>query len=119
MLIFANPGLFQTDSKNSCRCSGVSSAHFLPAGLCRKPPTEASSPALIGAKFALRCACCSASMGWLFSGVAHVAERWYMTSDSTSSTIAGPICTPVDPVPMTATRLPRKSTGSFGQRTGW
>ena len=74
---------------------------------------------MIGSKFALRWACCSAEIGWLFSGVAQVAERWYITSDSTSSAIAGPICTPVEPVPITATRLPRKSTGSFGQRTGW
>ena len=58
-------------------------------------------------------------IGWLFSGVAQVALRWYITSDSTSPAIAGPIWTPVEPVPMTATRLPLKSTGVFGQRTGW
>jgi hypothetical protein len=54
MLILANPGLFQTPSKNSSCCSGVSSVNFRPDGLCRNPPTEASSSALIGAKFALR-----------------------------------------------------------------
>ena len=29
------------------------------------------------------------------------------------------VCTPVAPVPITATRLPAKSTGSFGQRAVW
>ena len=29
------------------------------------------------------------------------------------------VCTPVAPVPITATRLPEKSTGSFGHRAVW
>ena len=29
------------------------------------------------------------------------------------------VCTPVAPVPITATRLPAKSTGSCGQRAVW
>jgi hypothetical protein len=67
----------------------------------------------------LRYACCSAEIGWLFNGVAQVALRWYITSEAASSATTGPICTPHEPVPTTATRLPRKSTGSSGQRTGW
>ena len=53
-------------------------------------------------------ACSSAVIGRLLSGVHQLAVRWYTVSDSTSSTIAGTTCTPLDEVPTTATRLPRE-----------
>ena len=55
----------------------------------------------------------------LFSGVHQLAVRWYTVRASTSSRIVGTTCTPLDEVPMTATRLPVKSTGSAGHRPVW
>ncbi len=58
-------------------------------------------------------------IGGLLSGVHQLAVRWYTVTRSTSSRIVGTTCTPLDEVPMTATRLPVKSTGSAGQRPVW
>ena len=58
-------------------------------------------------------------IGALLSGVHQLAVRWYTVSDATSSTIAGTTCTPLDEVPMTATRLPAKSTGVAGHSPVW
>ena len=53
-------------------------------------------------------------IGALLSGVHQLALRWYTVSDATSPEIEGISCTPLDPVPMTATRLPANSTGVDG-----
>ena len=58
-------------------------------------------------------------MGALLSGVHQLAVRWNTVSDATSSTMAGTTCTPLDEVPITATRLPAKSTGVAGHRPVW
>ena len=63
---------------------------------------------------------CSASLiGSLFSGVHQFAVRWYTVREATSSAMAGTTWTPLDPVPITATRLPARSTGSIGHRPVW
>ena len=58
-------------------------------------------------------------IGALLSGVHQLADRWYTVSDATSSAITGITCTPLDPVPITATRLPAKSTGVAGHKPVW
>ena len=73
----------------------------------------------IASKSARSRACSSGVIGALLSGVHQLAVRWYTVSEATSSAITGMICTPLDPVPMTATRLPAKSTGVAGQRPVW
>ena len=65
----------------------------------------------IDSKSARSCACSSGVIGRLLSGVHQLAVRWYTVSEATSSAIAAISCTPLDPVPITATRLPTKSTG--------
>jgi hypothetical protein len=77
------------------------------------------SVARIASKSARSRACSSGVIGRLFSGVHQLAVRWYTVSDATSPAMAGMICTPLDPVPTTATRLPAKSTGSAGHRPVW
>ena len=73
----------------------------------------------IASKSALSCACSSGVIGALLSGVHQLAVRWYTVSEATSSAMAGMTCTPLDPVPMTATRLPVKSTGVVGHSPVW
>ena len=49
-------------------------------------------------------------------GSVNAAERWNTYSSSACSAITGIDCTPDEPVPMTATRLPVKSKPPFGKR---
>ena len=58
-------------------------------------------------------------IGALLSGVHQLAVRWYTVREATSSAMAGMTCTPLEPVPMTATRLPAKSTGVAGHSPVW
>ncbi len=58
-------------------------------------------------------------MAELLSGVHQLGVRWNTVNDATSSTMAGTTCTPLDEVPITATRLLAKSTGVAGQRPVW
>jgi hypothetical protein len=58
-------------------------------------------------------------IGALFSGVHQLAERWYTVNAAACSAMTGMICTPLDPVPITATRLPVKSTGVAGHSPVW
>ena len=81
--------------------------------------TDVFSVSRIASKSARSCACSSAVIGALLSGVHQLAVRWYTVSEATSSAMAGISCTPLDPVPMTATRLPAKSTGVAGHRPVW
>ena len=73
----------------------------------------------IASKSARSCACSSGVIGALLSGVHQLAVRWYTVREATSSAMAGISCTPLDPVPMTATRLPAKSTGVAGHSPVW
>ena len=60
---------------------------------------------------------CSASVDRaLCSGAHQLGVRWKTVSCPTVLAMVWMICTPVAPVPMTATRLPAKLTGSCGQR---
>ena len=61
----------------------------------------------------------SASMGLLCNGAHQFGWRWNTVSCFAVFAISWMTCTPVAPVPMTATRLPAKSTGSCGQRAVW
>ena len=84
-----------------------------------KPWIDVLSTSRSSSKSARSCACSSAVIGRLLSGVHQLAVRWYTVSDATSSTMVGTTCTPLDEVPTTATRLPAKSTGSAGHRPVW
>ena len=55
----------------------------------------------------------------LCSGAHQFGVRWNTVRWPTSPAMVWMVCTPVAPVPITATRLPLKSTGSFGQRAVW
>ena len=77
------------------------------------------SVARIDSKSFRSCACSSAVMGALFSGVHQFGERCSTVREAAVSAMTGMICTPLDPVPMTATRLPVKSTGVSGHSPVW
>ena len=57
----------------------------------------------------------SAGISALWRGAHQFGRRWYTVSSPTLSAISPITCTPVAPVPMTATRWPVRSTGSCGQ----
>ncbi len=73
----------------------------------------------MASKSARSCACSSGVIGALLSGVHQLAVRWYTVKDAASPAMAGITWTPLDPVPMTATRFPAKSTGWVGHRPVW
>ncbi len=65
-------------------------------------------------------ACCSSSVrGPLWAGTEYVAVRWNTITWPACSAMTGIDWTPEEPVPMTPTRFPVKSTGSCGQRPVW
>src|ERR1700685_1330662 len=84
-----------------------------------KPDGELLQVSRIVSKSALSAACSWGVIGRLLSGVAQLGVRWYTVSEATSGATIGMTWTPLDPVPMTATRLPLKSTGVFGHRPVW
>ena len=119
LVSFEKPGLFHIFSKNARRSSSESSNVARSCAGWRNPATDVFSISRIASKSARSCACSSAVIGALLSGVHQLAVRWYTVSEATSSAMAGITCTPLDPVPMTATRLPAKSTGVAGHRPVW
>ena len=64
-------------------------------------------------------ACVAASIGRLCSGAHQFGVRWNTVRCPTVLAISVIACTAVAPVPITATRLPAKLTGSCGQRPVW
>ena len=58
-------------------------------------------------------------MGRLWSGVHQFGRRWKTVRWPAVFAISVMACTPVAPVPMTATRLPSKDTGCLGQSPVW
>ncbi len=57
----------------------------------------------------------SSEIGPLRAGIEKLGVRWNTVSWSASAAISGIDCTADEPVPITATRLPVKSTPSCGQ----
>ena len=55
----------------------------------------------------------------LCSGAHQFGVRWNTVRCPAVFATSWIVCMPVAPVPMTATRLPAKRTGSFGQRAVW
>ena len=53
--------------------------------------------------------------GPLWAGIEKFGVRWNTTSSPACSAISGIAWIPDDPVPITATRLPVRSTPSWGQ----
>ena len=111
---FENPGLFHIRSKNARRSSFESSNVARSCAGWRNPLCDVFSVSRIASKSALSRACSSGVIGALLSGVHQLGVRWYTVREATSSAIVGISCTPLDPVPITATRLPAKSTGVAG-----
>ena len=58
-------------------------------------------------------------MGRLPAGKEYCAVRWNTVRCAASLAISGIDWIPEEPVPITATRLPSKDTGSCGQRPVW
>ena len=119
LVSFEKPGLFHIFSKNARRSSSESSKVARSCTGWRNPLGDVFSVSRIASKSARSCACSSGVIGALLSGVHQLAVRWYTVSDATSSAMDGISCTPLDPVPMTATRLPAKSTGVAGHSPVW
>jgi hypothetical protein len=119
LVSFEKPGLCHIFSKNARRSSSESSKAVRSWARWRNPCTDVFSTSHMASKPARSCTCSAGEMGALLSGVHQLAVRWYTVSEATSSAIAGTICTPLDPVPMTATRLPANSTGVVGHRPVW
>ena len=88
-------------------------------GWWRNPAGEVCRVSRIDSKSARSRRCSSGVIGALLSGVHQLAVRWYTVSEAASPAMTGMICTPLDPVPMTATRLPVKSTGVVGHSPVW
>ena len=63
--------------------------------------------------------CSSASRRWLPAGTLWLGVRWKTISCSACSAISGMDWMPDEPVPMTATRLPVKSTPPSGHELVW
>ena len=63
--------------------------------------------------------CVSSSIVLLCSGAHQFGVRWNTVRWPTVLATSWMVCTPVAPVPITATRLPAKLTGSCGQRAVW
>ena len=84
-----------------------------------KPPKVFRQSSKISGYLALIVACVSSSIGPLRSGAHQLGVRWNTVSCPTVFATSGIACTPVAPVPITATRLPAKSTGSWGQSEVW
>ena len=61
----------------------------------------------------------SSEMRSLLRGAAQLGRRWNTTSSAASLAISGMAWMAVAPVPITATRLPARSTGSAGQSKVW
>ena len=61
----------------------------------------------------------AASIGLLWSGAHQFGVRWNTVRCPTVLAISVIACTAVAPVPITATRLPAKLTGSCGHRPVW
>ncbi len=61
----------------------------------------------------------ASSHGRFLFGTAKFAVRWNTYRCSATAAISGATWIPVDPVPMSPTRLPVKSTPSFGHRDVW
>lgn len=57
--------------------------------------------------------------GALFAGMLKLAVRWNTVRSAASCAISGIAWMPDDPVPITATRRPVKSTFSWGQCAVW
>ena len=119
LVSFEKPGLFHIFSKNARRSSGESSEVERSWMRWRKPLGDVLSVSRIVSKSALSRACSPGVIGALLSGVHQLAVRWYTTREATVSAMEGMICTPLDPVPMTATRWPAKSTGDCGHSPVW
>ena len=119
LVSFENPGLSHILSKKASRSSIGSSKVLRSCTGWRNPDGDVSSVSHMASKSALSRACSSGVIGRLLSGVHQLAVRWYTVSEATSPAMAGITCTPLDPVPMTATRLPAKSTGVVGHRPVW
>ena len=84
-----------------------------------KHPNETRQRAKISGYVALICACVAASILLLWSGAHQFGVRWNTLRWPTVLAISVIACTAVAPVPITATRLPTKLTGSCGQRPVW
>ena len=90
LVSFVKPGLFHIFSKNACRSSvGVVERRRGRAAGGGTRSTDVFSVSRIASKSARSCACSSAVIGALLSGVHQLAVRWYTVSDATSSAIAG------------------------------
>ena len=116
---FEKPGLLHICSKNAARSSSVSSKAARSCGTWRNPLGDVFSVARIDSKSLRSCTCSSGAMGALLSGVHQLGERCSTVTDAAVSAMTGMICTPLDPVPTTATRLPVKSTGVSGHSPVW
>ncbi len=116
---FVKPGLFHSFSKNAHRSSFESSKVARSCAAWRNPLGDVFSVSHIASNSALSFACSSGVIGALLSGVHQLAVRWYTVREATSPAMAGISWTPLDPVPMTATRLSAKSTGVAGHNPVW
>ena len=63
--------------------------------------------------------CVSSSILLLCKGAHQLGVRWNTVRCPAVLATSWMVCTPVAPVPITATRLPAKLTGSCGQRAVW
>ena len=111
LVSFENPGLLHIFSKKARRSSLESSKVARSCARWRNPLGEVFSVLQIVSKSARELRLLVGVIGALLSGVHQLAVRWYTVREATWSAMAGISCTPLDPVPMTATRLPAKSTG--------
>ena len=112
------PGLFHSFSNIARRSASESSNAARSFTGWAKPLSDVFSVSRSASNPARSSACSSGVIGRLLSGVHQLAVRWYTVTRSTSSRIVGTTCTPLDEVPMTATRLPVKSTGVRRPATG-
>src|SRR5215813_2249274 len=84
-----------------------------------KQPNDSRQIAKISGYVALMRVWVAVSIALLCSGAHQLGVRWNTVRWPAVLATSWMVCTPVAPVPITATRLPSKLTGSFGQRAVW
>ncbi len=102
-----------------CTSSGGSDSTGRPVPAIGTPRNDSRASARYSRYRDLKASSSASSHGRFLFGTAKFAVRWNTYRCSATAAISGATWMPVDPVPMSPTRLPAKSTPSCGHRAVW
>jgi hypothetical protein len=116
----AKPPRAHRSSKMRRRCSASTSRAEIGLGSdVRKPPCDIRSSRRFSSRRAFQSAMAAMSRGRLWAGTLKLGVRWKMVRRRAWSAMTGIDWMAEEPVPITPTRWPVKSTPSRGQRPVW